>query len=1829
MKQNEFNLKKLIVIFSLFVAALLLPYSCKESSSNVTSAESIQKYISAYTQGMIHEMDPIEFRFISPHILDSVKIYKAIKTSPSFQYKIIQDSRKTNLKIVPLEKLKRGASYTVELSLDKLFGLASKTRLTSKIKVFDQFLSVEREGIILDPDNNSVIRINVSTAIPESRKSITALFDCNPGDINIEMIDDNEYVVDLKFDIREGKQSIKWTGDSIGSKEKGTIKIWDFDRDEFSVVNTNFNKTLNEYTIYFTKLIDGTQDIKGLIRLGNEDADFRIDNNTIKVFVKSKTRENIDLTVDKGLKAMDGSILDLTLNYEVELAVVKPEIEWMADGSYIPASGKFKIPFKAKALRSVVASVIAIKSENASRYAAWNNLNYMDQMEMVRYGNLVYKSTYYLDSLSSNKLDDWNEYGIDFTNAFKREKGTIYHIQLSFGPSNTILNCEDRSIYDFVKSSIDKNWFENRNRYYRYYDYYDYQKQDDPCNVSYYLSRTNISKNVHCTNVFPVIKSEASGMQVAVKELMNNVLAIGARVDLINLQGMDIVGKTVATNGIAKFDKLNRKVHAVRVSYKGEVSYFSLTEGNENALTEFDISSNVKDVDNKIFIYTERDVWRPSDTIHFNVMLNRTKFHFEEDLPIVVRLKNPKNVLYKKYILPIKNGQSIYTFKMPTYLEAPTGYWKAHVDIGPLKTKKTLRVEAIKPNVVDLEYNYENENSNWVYNNIIKGELDVQYLAGYALQKGKVTASANIYPVNTPFSKYRDYVFRPLDIVNPKTDVALWSKTTDRNGKSSFRFSEDFKQYAAVSKIVIDSKIDLPGGGLNTETETKLVSPFSSYVGIKKSKGRGWHGSYRYGETPELELIRLDNKGELLQENASIVVTVYKYEEDWWYDRYRLSRNHSSQVSKKLVEVYKKNVTLKNGIAKYIHNPDEYESGMFKLVVEDPSSGHSSEYQFHSISSNNYAVKSNPVFIELELEKDIYKGGETMELNLPKIPDASALISIERGDKILDMFWTKLNSESLIMTVEEDWFPNFYLHVIIVQNYSQQNNDRPLRMYSVKRIKVEASKKSIEAMVHTPEKIEPNKTFSFSVEEKSGQAMEYTVALVDKGLLNLTGYQTPDPLSHFSKLFALSIKTWDIFQQLLHFLNPNYTGVISIGGDGAVEKILDESADFNRFKPIAFQLGPFYLEPNGKMEHHIEIPNYIGKLQLMLVACGNSSYGSTEKSIRVVSPLMIQSQLPRSLNLSDIVEVPITIFKDEESIDQVQLSAKASNDLIEFSKNKLTSSFDNNDQNIEKIQLKTAMVAGTTTVKFDAIGNGHKSFEETKLFINYPNSYSDKIELIQIAPGEEGKTEINSFGFEKTRNVDVVVSGALVPNFTKHYKELIQYPYGCLEQTCSKAMAMLFIEDLMKLSPKEKLENTNNLDIAILKIQSYQQNDGRFNYWENGYYHHWSDLYAGHFLIEAGSKHLLFKEDVLKNWLDHKAKNANKWSMNGTSNRYEINREETLQAYRLFLLAKAGKPSKSAMNRFRKRSLSSKMAKLFLAGAYYYTGMNDIGKELLFESLRQGESDRYYNYSFGSPIRNKAIAIYIMSLFERSKDLDIYYADWVSEVNKEQWLSTQDQGFAFMASSAYFGDKQDISTTIEYQIVSKKFNKTNTAHSDEQERYHWSWDELNDEMLIKNLGTSKLFVHRTERAVSEELYPQKVEEGLGLDLQYKKLNGENPDLLNIKQGEEIEILVNISNKEILDQENLALTLKMPSGWELLNPRLYTTNADINAKYIYQDFKDDKVYTYFNLAKNKSIQYSFRAKANLKGDYYLPAVRCENMYRGNTYATSLASRVIIK
>ena len=362
-------------------------------------------------------------------------------------------------------------------------------------------------------------------------------------------------------------------------------------------------------------------------------------------------------------------------------------------------------------------------------------------------------------------------------------------------------------------------------------------------------------------------------------------------------------------------------------------------------------------------------------------------------------------------------------------------------------------------------------------------------------------------------------------------------------------------------------------------------------------------------------------------------------------------------------------------------------------------------------------------------------------------------------------------------------------------------------------------------------------------------------------------------------------------------------------------------------------------------------------------------------------------------------------------------------------------------------------------------------------------------------------------------------------------------------------------------------------------------------------------------------------------WIKAHTNVANTWSAEGLSNEWTYEYESAVQAYRLFVLAKSGKAAKSAMNRF-VASNKSKQAIVWwlMAVAHKFASYDSKATEFVnkAEGMQMGEVS--YN-TFGSQARNLALAVEVLGRMpELSKKADLYYDQMVDEYNKSRWLSTQDKGAAFKAALSYFGAKISTSGKVSYAVNGPAGNKSFEVSSFESKKIGHNAGDFGKTYTVSNKGKTALYVKHFTRFISSEVIRPSVGENLGLTVLY---NGSST-VPTVKIGEDIIIAVTVNNPLALAQSDLALNVKMPSGWELLNPRLYATSGggETAAGATYQDFRDDRVYTFFDLGAGDSKTFTFKAKAAFMGDFFLQAVSVENMYKGTQFARSNTGRASI-
>lgn len=1828
-------MRHLKIVFLAWIC--LFTWECNKNSTDEgmmdakLEADLLSEYFSAATTGFISSHDDLRYILAkSPdRKLSDEDLQKVITLSPATSG-LVSLSDGNVLSFVPAEAFTANTAYRVSLKLSMLHDGWKDISYT--IHTFRQDILVEEQGFIIGDNGRIALQAMVSTADKATEEDVRKCFTSNAANVGVSSLDPRKFLVSFEFpESSVGNAQIDYDASSIGGETKGSYLVPAINTAVFEPLLTKHDAQAREFKVYFSQRLSSTVDLTGLVLVGGVNARYSQADNVLTVYLgEYTTDQEVVIDLKKGIAGKSGKTLTSDQQFYISIEVEKPEISFLDEGIYFPSEGDFKIPVKARGLESVNVLVLEINAQNVNSFLTWQSLQYTDYYSMRMYAKPVFNKKVKLDK-GIKDADGWRTYGIDLGDKLRKNPGSIYHIAFDFTPEDINLSCKEELLGRDLQSKLPgDDYFYAWETYYR--DYYmndfNWEDRDNPCTPSFYADKFPVSRTFICSNFGVIAKQSGQGYFFAVNKLMDLSAVSGANVSLYDLQGDLITSAQTDANGFAETSATKSEAGIAKIEKAGEITYVRLNPAESNTLTEFAVQGTRTAQDAEMFLYTERDVWRPGDSIYLDVMLNKSNLSLPDGLPLICSFYNPDQMLLSRKVVNLKTSDKlIYSFVEATPANAKTGAYRFVIEAGPRKYAKRIRIETIKPNTTEVVYSYKGKDGDFVLADKLSGTATVKFLTGFEVAGATVQLTGRPSGMSTPFPKFRDFHFGMYQ----KPEVSSFRMaefTTNAQGQATFSSNASLKMFNSPVVLSLETESTLKDGGSNKQGNSVKVSPFTSYVGVQKVDGQGWSGNHVVGETVKFNLTSIDQKGNLSSSGKKVSIKIEKRLQSWWIDKYMLRSNGFYYDASSWQQIKTDAVNISGGKTSYDLAANQLGEGTYHVIFTDETSGQKSDSYFTVYKSGENIPGSQPYIVQFDVSAEEVEAGQEVRLRFPSISGARALISIEKANTIVEKRWVELdkNNGEVVLKTTPDWSPNVYIHATVVQPYMQDMNDLPLRMYGIKPLQVNSNSRELQPVASLSDKLESNQTYQFTVSEAQGKSMEYTFALVDEGLLNLTGFNSPDPYKHFNGDFPLLVKTWDIYQWLMRYFKGKFAGILAIGGDDAYHP--DALAEISRFKPVVIHQGSFKLSAGGKNKHSVSIPNYVGKLRLMIVAANQTDFGKLSKTVSVINPLMVQSQLPRSLNVTDKLRLPVNIMRDDKGISKVSLETKASNQMIKGLAPSVSLNFDGKDQVTQVFQAEVLNQPGKLGLDFTVKGGGKEMTEHSDMLIQYPNSYESEEVTSVIQPGQSQTFTITAKGYKEAFKSSFVISGQKMPAFTQYADELMEYPYGCLEQTTSGALAQLHLDKLIEMEPEQNQKRLANLEAALTKLQRFQHSDGRFYYWDNQYYHAWSDIYAGDFLMEyvaVGNAERI--SSMVQAWVKAQTNAANTWSAESLSSNWTYEYESAVQAYRLYVLAKGGKPAKSAMNRFVASNHSQQALVWWLmAGAHKFASYDSKASEFVDKAETMQTQTESYN-TFGSNARNLAIAVEVLAQMpELKKKADQYYDAMVDAYNKSNWLSTQDKGAAFKASLAYYGDQISKAAKITYSVNGPSGNKSFEHSSFESRRISQSASDFGKTYTVSNKGKTPIYVKQNSRYISSGITGGAMAENLNLSVLY---NGSStPPSAGL--GEDIVISVTVSNALSLEQNDLALNVKMPAGWELLNPRIYATESGNTAPgATYQDYRDDRVYTFFSLSAGANKTFSFKAKAAFAGDFLLPAVSVENMYKGDYRARTNISRAVVK
>ncbi len=1241
---------------------------------------------------------------------------------------------------------------------------------------------------------------------------------------------------------------------------------------------------------------------------------------------------------------------------------------------------------------------------------------------------------------------------------------------------------------------------------------------------------------------------------------------------------------------------------------------FSSTKVNTSRFEIGGKRSNPSGLD--AFIYAERDIYRPGETVNFSVIVRDPQWKTPGEIPLKF-----------KFLLP--NGKELRTFRKTLNEE---GAVEGSVDIAPAAITGTYVLEAYTANDVLLG-NKHFSIEEFVPDRIkVTATLDKPFLVPGQEARLDINAMNFFGPpaanrnyeaeiqIRSAYFRAKKYPQYNFGIQNPgiSMDKVVREGKTDGQGNAVEKYETPklFANSGLLRANFFTTVFDETGRPVSRLVSADIFTqPF--FLGIADDG----YGYYPLNQPAKFSLVAV-NKDGAAENGVKAVIRVVKHEYRTVLSRSGSYFRYESQKDDKLVS--EQTITISGENTPYSFTPRS--PGDYELRLSIPGASAYVSRHFYSYGSwggdNSSFDVNTEGNIDIETDKTVYQPGETAKL-LFKLPFSGKMLVTLESDKVLFHRYVNVEnrSASLDIKIAGEYLPNAYITATLIKPHGI--SEIPLTAaHGFRNIKVEEKKRINKVEILAKQSVRSRTQQEVTVKAHPGSYV--TLAAVDNGVLQVSDFKTPDPYDYFYASRALEVQAYNLYPLLFPELRSRLS---STGGDGGMDmQKRTNPMPSKRVKIVSYWSGIVKAGSDGQAKFRFSIPQFSGQVRLMAVAYKGEILGASETAITVADPLVISSAIPRFLSIEDSISVPVTLSNTTDKPVQATAAIKVSGPLKVGANQRQQLSIAPHSEARTVFSLASSAAIDTGSIIIEAQALGETFIDETAIGVR-PAS---PLQVLTGGGSANGKGSqsvsipTNDF-LPSTVKYKLVLSRSPSLELGKQLQYLLRYPYGCTEQTISAAFPQLYYGDLAgQMSVRQGAAYNANTNIieAIRKIKLRQLYNGGLTLWEGGGEEHWwSTVYAGHFLLEAQKAGF----DVDKNLLNGILGFINNRLRNKQTIAYYYNRDQQKKiapkevAYSLYVLALASRPNVSAMNYYKANSeLLSLDSKYLLSAAYAIAGDKKKYREFLPSSFSGEESVAQTGGSFYSDIRDEAIALNaLLEVDPENAQIPVMAKHVADKLKERTWYSTQECAFSFLALGKLSRAANAATVTATIKAKGKtiaQFNGKDISLSDK---------ELGgNAMELITSGEGRLYYYWQSEGVSKSGQYTQEDNYIKIRRQFFDRYGRRISEHVFRQNDLVIVQLTLERSFSGNVYNVAMTDILPAGFEIENPRTreipgmdWIKDASTPVSL---DVRDDRINIFDDLVSNKQVYY-YAVRAVSPGIYKMGPVAADAMYNGEYHS----------
>jgi hypothetical protein len=1225
-------------------------------------------------------------------------------------------------------------------------------------------------------------------------------------------------------------------------------------------------------------------------------------------------------------------------------------------------------------------------------------------------------------------------------------------------------------------------------------------------------------------------------------------------------------------------------------------------------------------------LFTERGVYRPGETVHLTALL-RDATGKAAQAPLTLKIMRPDGVEFKSQVVA-DAGAGGRSLSLPLPSTSMTGTWRVTAQADPKGAslgEALFLVEDYTPE--RLEMTLTPKSAAAKSGAPIEIGVAARYLYGAPAASLALEGEIVVARRAAGHPKHPGFAFgvdgeEVTQTRQPLSNPPVTNTTGAAVIQAALPPLPDTVQPLEARAIV---RLREPSGRVIEEDLTLPVEQRGLAIGVKPLFAGAHIAS---GQPAQFEVIAVNADGSLVPLKG-VKWEAFRVESRFqWYNR-------DGRWDYETVEYIRK---AANGVIDLGAAPARIEAalenGSYRIELTAPNQP--TLLTTYNFTSGWYTSETSdkPDILDLSLNKDKYAPGDEMTVRIEPRMAGQALVAIV-SDRVLAMKTVEVTAAGgeASFTVAPEWGAGAYVTATLFRPMDAAAKRMPGRAIGVKWLPFDASARTLGVAIAAPEKLRPNEAFTVSVKltgVEAGQKAYLTLAAVDVGILNLTGYKTPRPDAHFFGQRRLGADFRDIYGRLIDGMQ-GARGAIRSGGDGGMSIQGRPLAS----EPVALYSGVIEVGANGETEVSFNMPAFDGSVRLMAAAWSADKLGHAAKDVIVRDPVVMAATPPRFLTIGDTSETHVSVHNVEGAPGEYLLAASTEGGVRVTSPEPLKLNLNTGERLNATLPISAGEIgAGALLITL----SGPSGFKAERAF---------KLDVQPAAPNVTRRTAQTLAANTGALTVGPNLIADLIPSTVKVIVNagrgaafdvpglllaLDRYPYGCAEQTVSRALPLLYFNEVAQAAGLAGEKGANErIAKAIERVAALQDSGGGFGLWAAGSENLWLTAYVTDFLSRAKEKGHTVPPLVLEPALDRLKNSVN------SAEEFEEGGEEL--AYALYVLARSGRAVVGDLRYYADEKLaafSTPLAKAQIGAALAMYGDRERAERAFaaaLEGLKPAPAAdelaaRASRFDFGAALRDSAATL---TLISESGAMPSAVPSVTETVRRRReaarYTSTQENAWLLLAAKALIDDNQTLSLAVNGQPQKGQVQRTLTAA------------DLNAAPFkLTNAGAQPVPASILVTGASAQPEPPSAS-GFTIERQAYTPSGGAADLTKAAQNDRFVIVLKITEAEAM-LGHIVVDDRLPAGFEIENPKLLKS-ADLKAfswlktelTPAYTQFRDDRFVAAFSFTDAEreeaaEITLAYVVRAVTPGSYLHPGAVVEDMYRPERFARTAPARIEI-